>query len=167
MKAHWQYLCYVLRHKRFVYREGRKLGVGRLQLLVHDFQKFLPAEWFPYVQTFYGCDEKYYRDAARRGFVLRKPWGWGRDAFDRAWLHHQKLGGKHHWQYWLLSEDDGGTRALEMPDRYRREMLADWRGAGLALGKPDTAEWYAANRDRMVLHPDTRAWIEAALGGAA
>jgi hypothetical protein len=51
-----------------------------------------------------------------------------------------------------------------MPDKYRREMLADWRGAGRALGKPDTQAWYAANRDKMKLHPETRAWIEQQLG---
>lgn len=64
-------------------------------------------------------------------------------------------------------EFDVGTAALfasSMPDTYRREMLADWIGAGRAVGKPDTAAWYKKNRDRMILHPETRAWIEAQLG---
>lgn len=87
------------------------------------------------------------------------------DAFDRAWLHHQKVGGKHHWQYWILPLDDGGFRALEMPDRYRREMVADWRGAGKAItGTDDVLPWYAANRDRMILHDNTRAWVEGTIG---
>jgi hypothetical protein len=146
VKAHAQYLAYVLRHKFFVYQEGRKLGVSRLQLILHDFQKFSPAEWSPYVAMFYGDDP----EAAE-------------DAFDRAWLHHQKLGGKHHWQWHILPLDDGGFKALAMPDRYRREMLADWKGAGRALGKSDTKAWYLANRDRIVLHPDTRLWAEEAL----
>lgn len=144
MSAHWLYLKYVVRHKWFVYRAGRLLGVSRLQLLIHDWQKFTRAEWGPYVRYFYSDTPD-------------------QDAFDRAWLHHQKLGGKHHWQYWVLREDDGSTKALEVPDRYRREMLADWRGAGLALGKPDTAAWYEANREKMVLHDSTREWIEAHL----
>lgn len=51
----------------------------------------------------------------------------------------------------------------EMPDVYRREMLADWRGAGRATGNPDTKAWYLKNRHNMRLHPDTRVWIEREL----
>jgi len=55
--------------------------------------------------------------------------------------------------------------ALPMPDKARREMLADWRGAGRAItGKDNTPEWYRDNKDKMILHPDTREWIERALG---
>lgn len=50
-----------------------------------------------------------------------------------------------------------------MPDVYRREMLADWRGAGRALGNPDTRAWYLANKASIILHAETRAWIEAQL----
>jgi hypothetical protein len=155
LKPHLQYLGYVLRHKRFVYRAGRELDVSRLQLLAHDWQKFTPSEWGPYVRTFYGP-----KDTPRRSDGGYDPNAVS-DEFDRAWLHHQKVGGKHHWQYWVLPLDDGGFRALEMPDRYRREMVADWRGAGRALGKPDTCGWYSVNRDNMILHPTTREWVEA------
>jgi hypothetical protein len=157
MRAHLKYLWYVLRHKWFVYVEGRKLDVSPLQLLAHDWQKFTSAEWSPYVQTFYGP-----KDTPRRADGGYDP-NAASDAFDRAWLHHQKVGGKHHWQYWVLPLDDGGFRALEIPERYLREMLADWRGAGRALGKPDTAAWYAVNRENMVLHPRSRAWVESNL----
>ncbi len=166
VNKHVRYLWYVLRHKLYVYREGRKLGVSRLQLLLHDWQKFTPAEWFPYVRYFYG-DYPVFKDMSpglKMIYFGRTREDVERD-FDYAWLHHQKLGGKHHWQYWLLRLDSGITKALYMPDRYRREMLADWRGAGLALGKPDTAGWYEANRDKMQLHPETRAWIEQQLYG--
>jgi len=51
-----------------------------------------------------------------------------------------------------------------MPDADRKEMLADWRGAGRALGKPDTWAWYEAEkRDSIFLHPKTREWVEAEL----
>lgn len=152
LTAHWAYLKYVLRHKRFVYQEGRKLGVGRIQLLVHNFQKFLPAEWTPYVHNFYGTEEQ--KAAAKAG------------PFDKAWLHHQKLGGKHHWQYWVLIQDDSSDiLTIPMPDKYRREMLADWRGAGRAIhGTDETAEWYREKRDQIILHHETRTWIEDQLG---
>ena len=54
--------------------------------------------------------------------------------------------------------------ALPMPDRYRREMLADWRGAGRTYGNTDTRAWYIDNREKMTLHPETAAWIESELG---
>lgn len=55
-------------------------------------------------------------------------------------------------------------KALPMPDRYRREMLADWRGAGRAYGNADTAGWYMKNRQGIILHPETREWVERELG---
>lgn len=52
----------------------------------------------------------------------------------------------------------------EMPERYRREMLADWIGAGAAQGTPDTRGWYAARGKNLPLGPETRAWVERQLG---
>lgn len=156
-RKHLLYGRYVLRHKWFVYREGRKLGVGRLQLLIHDWHKMTPGEWFPYVETFYGD-----KPSPRRSDGGYDPNGVS-EAFDVAWLRHQKRG-KHHWQWWVLPLDDGGQRALPMPDKYRREMVADWRGAGLAQGKSDTCAWYEVNRHNMTLHPETREWVELEIG---
>lgn len=51
--------------------------------------------------------------------------------------------------------------ALEIPDKYCTEMLADWVGAGRAIhGKNEVREWYAKNANKMILHPDTRARVE-------
>lgn len=55
-------------------------------------------------------------------------------------------------------------KALPMPDRYRREMVADWRGAGRAYGNTDTAGWYHRNKKGIILHPETREWVERELG---
>jgi len=55
---------------------------------------------------------------------------------------------------------------MPMPDRYRKEMLADWRGAGRAYGNPNTSAWYLENKDNIVLSPSTRDWIESELGVA-
>lgn len=148
MNRHWQYLKYVLRHKWFVLLAGLKLHVPILMLILHDWDKFLPDEWFPYARTFYNKDgSKRYQEFPE---------------FALAWNHHQKRN-KHHWQYWLLTWDRGENEPLPMPDVFRREMLADWRGAGRALGFPDTADWYRKNADKMKLHPDTRRWIESQL----
>lgn len=156
MTKHWQYLKYVLRHKFYVWREGRKLGLSWWILLIHDWQKFTPTEWSPYVWSFYG------------------PWKyserpqWLVDSFNRAWLHHIHYG-PHHWQHWLLVYDDDkeAEEALPIPERYTVEMLADWRAAGLAItGQDNTKEWYLKRRERFqrVIHQDARKWIEKQLG---
>jgi hypothetical protein len=45
-------------------------------------------------------------------------------------------------------------------------MVADWQGAGRALGKPDTRAWYEANKGKMQLAPLSRARVEGLLGVA-
>lgn len=157
VNAHLSYLTYVVKHKWFVFIECCKLGTPALGI-VHDWSKFLPSEWFPYVNYFYGPSDRPRRD--KSGYY--KPTDTGDTAFDFAWLLHQKRN-KHHWQWWTLPEDGGGLKVLPMSDRHRREMLADWRGAGRAQGTPNTRAWYEKNKEKMQLHPETRFWVEAAL----
>lgn len=142
------YLNYVLRHKWFVFLECMRLGVPMWIAFFHDWHKFLPDEFLPYARTFYKSNgDKQYDET---------------EAFAYAWNAHQKRS-KHHYQYWMLTYDRGETVCLPMPDLWRREMLADWRGAGRAGGTPDTFAWYLKNKDNIKLHPDTRRWIEAQL----
>jgi hypothetical protein len=156
MRPHLKYASYVARHKWFVFRAGLRTGAPLWRLLIHDWSKFTPAEWFPYVQTFYG--PKLPHGEAR--LHVRIPWGYGPGAFDKAWLHHQHRN-PHHWQHWLLREDDGDTKALRMPTPLVREMVADWMGAGRAItGKWGCGAWYADNAQKIVLHPETRALVE-------
>lgn len=152
MKKHWLYFKYVIRHKWYVLLAGLKLGVPIWGLIIHDWQKFTPVEWSPYVWSFYGPWS--YKDRPQHV----------KDAFDLAWLHHQHQG-PHHWQYWLLREDSSVvTKVLQMPDRYHREMLADWIGASKAItGKDNTNEWYLENRHKISLHDNTRKWVEEEL----
>lgn len=186
LAMHWKYLKAVLRHKRFVYEEGRALGLGIWQCLIHDWTKFLPVMWGPYARAFYGP----------KNVKTGKPDG--RPDFDRAWLFHQRWE-RHHWQAWvhvnaggftshqpapqlgILLEDSGKVKMLDglieavlgddykltpraMPERYAREMLADWRGANRAYGDQPLTDWYAKTNGARLLHPHTRDWIEAQLG---
>lgn len=163
MTMYWKYLVYVIRHKWFVFLASCRLGVWWLGV-VHDWSKLRLGEFIPYARHFYGPKRKEWRDST--GYY--KPTQTGDLAFDFAWLLHQKRN-KHHWQYWICPQDDGGFQVFEIPERYRREMLADWIGAGLAQGKPDTGAWYAKNKGKMILGPETRAWIEQRItpsGGA-
>ena len=159
MRKHILYARYILRHKWYVFMAACRLGIPWLGL-IHDWSKLRLDEWMPYARYFYGE----YPDFSKMG-VWEKAVYFGptkysvERAFDWAWLLHQKRN-RHHWQYYILREDDGGTKIFEMPLRYRKEMLADWCGVGKALGKPDVLAWYTANKHKMQLGPDTRLWVE-------
>jgi hypothetical protein len=148
---HWRYMTYVARHKFFVLLACLRLRVPLRQAILHDWSKFLPDEWLPYARYFYGPG------SAERQQPREAKW-----AFDVAWLRHQHRS-PHHYQHWILRNDDGSTVPLPMPERFAREMVADWMGAGRALGKPDTRAWYLSNRERIVLHDDTRHLVERLL----
>lgn len=149
IKPHFQYLWYVLRHKWYVLVAGLKLDVPLWQLIVHDSSKFSSIEWSPYVNRFYGPKAPV---LGSTGYMHKS----GDDlAFDRAWEHHWR-NNPHHWNYWL--DDDKNPQ--EMPEVLIREMVADWRSAGLTQGKPDLRGWYAANKDNLILAPRTRILAE-------
>ena len=134
MNSHFAYLQDLLRHKWWVIVEGRKLGLPLGQLIVHDLSKFLPDEWLA-------------------GVAFRRS---GRT--DTAALKKHYRRNPHHPQHWLR-----GGCALPMPERFRLEMLADWRAVGRT--KPGTTEaWYAAYGHTLPFHPETRAWAEHNLG---
>ena len=149
---HWKYLCAVLRHKRFVYAEGRKLGLGRWQLFIHDWSKFTPRMWGPYARAFY--DPKH--------ILTGKPAG--RPDFDAAWLWHQRVE-RHHWQWYVLMEDSGKEHCLKMPHKYLLEMVADWRGANRAYGDQPLLDWYERTKGARKLHPTTLWSVEMLLRG--
>lgn len=150
MRAHLAYLKYLLRHKWSVFLACRQLGVPLWRAIVHDWTKFLPSEWAPYVHTFYAPNGR------KKQYVETT-------AFQEAWNHHQKRN-KHHWQYWLLTWDRGDSVPIHMPVTCMLEMVADWMGAGRAItGKIETPAWYAKNREAIKLHPLTRARVEEVL----
>lgn len=173
MTKHWRYAAYVWRHKVAVYRAGRRLGVGRWQLLIHDLSKLRPDEWRPYAEWFYGCRGGSWYDAGKESPLT--PHGEDmraerKSAFDDAWLLHQHRN-PHHWQFWVLREDSGKVKVLMMPDKYRREMLADWMGAGMAIrghgldqAITETRAWYEKTTEGRQLHLSTRTLVEGDLG---
>lgn len=166
MKAHWLYFRYVIRHKWFVFWAGVSLGVPFWRLIIHDWSKFLPSEWFPYVDFFY--TDKKSHDWLRlkmMGYSVpdQAPYGMlTEDKFNLAWNYHQKRN-DHHWQYWVRINDDGQISAMPMSKNAMLEMLADWVGAGKALGGKPVWEWYEENKDKMILRSETRAKVEKKL----
>lgn len=162
MTAHFRYLRYVLRHKWFVFLGGLRFRVPLHQLIVHDWTKFKPSEWTPYVDQFYRKDSKH--SGNNRAGYYHTP-EQGKTRFNHAWIAHAHLN-PHHWQRWAMVTEPGKEPVCApMPERFIREMLADWSGAGRAQGAgPDPLPWYVKNRDRMYFHPTTRARIDTLIG---
>lgn len=168
----WKYLKYIIRHKWYVFIACCQNGII-WRGIMHDLSKFSPMEFVPYMKHFYGvyydcgdfetCSGKDYCPYVTKQSV--------KHAYDIAFLHHQH-NNRHHWQYWLLETDAGKQIAYEMPKNVALEMLCDWRGAGMAIGKKspkddpwrETREWYYKNRKNIVLHNKTREIIEIKLG---
>ena len=160
MKRYIYYLMYIMRHKWYVFLQCCKFGIPWLGV-IHDWSKFLPSEFIPYARYFYNSDGSPKQIRDETGYY--KPTDTGDVDFDFAWLLHQKRN-KHHWQWWILPKDDGDIKVIQMPVKYWLEMLADWVGAGLAQGAPDTVGWYDKNKDKLVLHMITRLNLEHTIG---
>lgn len=192
MSKHYANLKYLIYHKWQVFRVGLFFGVPIHQLIIHDWSKFLPSEWFPYANHFFATTNRV------RSYVPKDD----DEAFNKAWLLHQRRN-PHHWQYWVLILDSPSIRfttyplgndiweitgphrtyqvrngrnaeelasylnrqplVLKMPERFAREMVADWVGAGLAQGYNDPWTWYANNSYKILLHPETRVLVEKLL----
>lgn len=146
-----RYVAKTVEHKVYVFTAGRRVGAPLWRLIIHDWSKFTPAELPHYARQFYGAKDD--------------PLGWS-----RAWLHHQN-GNAHHWEYWVTRSGAGNAKAgdpVEMPDRFVREMVADWLGASRAYAGKwpqgfDTWDWYQANFSKIALHPTTRLKVVAIL----
>lgn len=68
--------------------------------------------------------------------------------------HHKA--NKHHWQYWVYMAADGTDKCLDIPLRYKKEIIADWLAEFKVV---DLMEWYWGDKT-LLLHPDTQKWLE-------
>ena len=164
---YFKYLKYLFKHKYYVFKFGLKLKVPIFRLLIHDWSKFLSSELIPYVNYFYGNYESE-KEAIiytyQRAFGVPYPkeltkefW---KKKFDYAWNLHQKRN-KHHYQFWILTEDSGKQIYLDMPDKYIKEMVADWASAGFCItGKLKIKDWYHKNKERILISDNTRTQVE-------
>jgi Family of unknown function (DUF5662) len=144
MLAYLHYIRTVFRHKWFVFVAGRRVGVSVWRLLIHDWSKFTPAELGPYVRRF---------GRGSAGSMQDKELD--AQEFRYAFLHHVHHN-PHHWEHWVLKKPQ------PIPDKFVKEMVADWMGAGRAyVGHWEVAEWYENNKDKINLHDSTRRQVEA------
>jgi hypothetical protein len=112
----------------------------------HDYSKWDDEEYFAYCKYFYGEKTPEVENE-----------------FDYAWLHHQH-NNPHHWQHWLLREDDGDLKALEMPYLDVIEMVCDhWAFSWVKDNLYEIFNWYDKNKSKMVLHENTKSLYEEIL----
>lgn len=118
--------------------------------IIHDESKYSANEYKAYDEYFYPSDGSKVGEDPKR-----------KEAFQYAWLHHQN-NNPHHWQFWVLINDEEGIKALEMPLDYIYEMVADW-GAFAYIQKNGhhLKEWYEKNKDKMILHDLTRSVVNS------
>ena len=118
----------------------------RTGLFNHDQSKWEKEEYDAYDAYFYG---------GRKTKEVKK-------TFNYAWLHHIH-NNPHHWQYWVLINDDpeDGTVALDIPYRYAIEMICDWWSFSWSDGNLyEIFDWYNKHKDRMILSKNTRELVE-------
>lgn len=123
------------------------LAIEEALLHDHDYSKYSLSEYDQYDDYFYG--ER--TDAVKF-------------AFDHAWLHHIHHN-PHHWQYWVLLEDDPENglpyKALLIPLPFVYEMIADWWSFSWKNNNLfEIFNWYAEHTPNQLIHPETRAVIE-------
>lgn len=137
------YLKYLLRHKYYVFRYSIKEGIV-WRGLTHDLSKFRLSELIPY---------------ARKICVTQCP----RDPFYTLSFLHHKNRNRHHWEYWIIPEGNS-FKVYPMDKKSAIEMVCDWRGTQATQGKNSLIDWYISNRERIILHSDTRSFIERMIG---
>lgn len=114
----------------------------------HDDSKYSIEEYDAYDKYFYGGNRSYK--------VVQD--------FNYAWLHHIH-NNPHHWQYWVLLEDDPESglpyKALEIPVHVIFEMIADWWSFSWKSGNLfEIFSWYADHRSKQIINPKSREIVE-------
>lgn len=118
--------------------------------VAHDASKSEPEEYSAYDRYFYGKNRSYQ--------VVQD--------FNYAWLHHIHCN-KHHWQYWILINDNPneGEILMDMPYNYILEMICDWWAFSWNSGNLyEIFNWYEKHKDYMKLSDKTSKTVNDILG---
>lgn len=140
----------ICKHKKWVFYYCKKAGIP-IQGLVHDLSKFSPTEFLESV--------KYYQGASSPIDACKKEKG-----YSNAWFHH-KGRNKHHYEYWTDNFDYGG-KPIEMPLKYKKEMICDYMAAGRAYyGSKFTFEkeyewWQNKKQKPLLMHEKDKAFVD-------
>lgn len=158
-KRYWAYFLTVLRHKFFIIMALRKLPPVMFKqkeyypiliklvtrLITHDLSKLRFSEFFPYSKCFYKSD-----GSPRYEETFES---------DVAWNHHLNRN-RHHWQYWLRTDDSGKTVEIPIPLIDVLEMILDWIAAGSYRNAEPWLVWYNKSKDNMKINRQTKFLID-------
>ncbi len=114
--------------------------------MAHDLSKDDLEEYGPYDRYFYGKNRSYE--------VVND--------FRYAWLRHIHLN-PHHWQHWVLINDDPDECEIimDMPYNYIVEMICDWWAfSWKAENLIEIFKWYDEHKDYIKLSDKTRGVVE-------
>ena len=145
-----EYNTYIIEHvdnvkKAYKWLKDHNIILEEYSFIIdfHDLSKFSDEEYNAYDNYFYG----------RKTEKVKKE-------FNYAWLHHIH-NNPHHWQHWVLINDEDGTHALEMPKEYVVEMISDWWAFSHKSGNLyEIFDWYKSHKKNMILHENTRKLVE-------
>lgn len=115
----------------------------------HDSSKYSNEEYEAYDKYFYGKEKT---DEVKQNFKY-------------AWLHHIHEN-PHHWQHWVLINDEPGEGivALDMPYRYIIELICDWWAFSWKSGNlHEIFSWYDKHKEYMKMSDNTRKTVEEIL----
>lgn len=154
-----QYDAYLTKHKDGVSKAFEWINLNmheliypnetqlRNQIATHDESKFSPEEYDAYDAYFYGTNKTF--------MVVEN--------FNKAWLHHIH-NNPHHWQHWVLLQDEGTVVCVDMPMNYIIEMICDWWSFSWTDGNLfEIFDWYEDNKKNMDLSDLTRTIVEGML----
>lgn len=140
---------------------GIACDVSWWRIIKHDWSKFRPSEFIPYAEFFYGSNS--IKDPTKGGPSSIQTSERIHHAFDVAWKKHQNRN-DHHYEFWVAFGDNGIPEPLAMPEQAWRELCADYLGMAKTLHKNwDVMPWYSQNAGRIILHPQTRFFVESML----
>lgn len=157
---YWLYFKDVMRHKKNVFLECRKVKGLWWRGVTHDLSKLLPCEFIPYAKYFYGENGVKIERVSPND---SEPYMNGRSCYSRNYLRckrefdiavdHHYAHNTHHWNQYKGSSMD--FKDID-------EMLCDWKAMGKKFGNT-AQEFYLKNYKKLDLHWGTRMYIEMAL----
>ena len=144
----------ITHHKWLVFKLCCKIGEP-WRGFMHDWSKYSPTEFFESVKYYQGGKSSPINACkADKGYSL-------------AWQHH-KGRNPHHYEYWVDKLDEGGV-AINMPEKYKLEMLADYLAAGkVYMGESFTYkaeyDWLKNKLEKSPkMHSDVRCFLEISM----
>ena len=145
----FKHLKVVLKHKWFVFRYAKKLGIGWLGF-IHDLSKFTPNEFFLSVKHF---------DGRRSPTIIERK---DHDGFSYICVRHVGRN-KHHWQYWVdFTNDDIVVNRI--PFNRSLEYVADILSASRVYNPKDfnlmvAYNYFSSHSKYYLMHPANKEFI--------